>query len=277
MEPKLLTAERFVDMRTEIMYRYVVSDTEYFRPHYHDYCEVFMMLEGEARHQVNGAVVPVSARDIIFVRPSDTHDYVSVSGKPFSMLNITFTTDTLGSIFSFLGDGFPSRKLLSAKYPPGVRLTAGEFAAFQTRMQAIRAISTEDVPALKTALRVLLFDVFTMYFSDFRSGSDAAPAWLDTLCAQMRKDGNFIGGSERLFALTDKSREHVFRSMKKYMGQTVSEFVNDLRLNYIANMLKNSNHSVTQIIFDSGFNNISWAAECFRKKYGMTMRQFRKG
>ena len=225
---------------------------------------------------VNGSIVPVTARDMVFIRPSDTHDYAAVRGEPFSMLNITFTVGSLDSIFSFLGSGFPSAQLLDAKYPPSVRLTVGEFSTFQSRMQAIQAIPMTDVPTLKTALRVLLFDIFTKYFSDYHVDTDAIPAWLDALCAQMRKDGNFIEGSERLFALTDKSREHVCRSIKKYMGVTVSEFINDLRLNHIANMLRSSNHSVTQIIFDSGFNNISWAGECFRKKYGMTMRQFRQ-
>jgi len=59
------------------------------------------------------------------------------------------------------------------------------------------------------------------------------------------------------------------------MGVTVSEFINDLRLNYVANMLSNSNHTITEIIFESGFNNISWANELFKKKYGSSMRQFR--
>ena len=44
MEPKLLTASRFVDQMTGIGYRYIHSDTEYFRPHYHDYFEVFLIV-----------------------------------------------------------------------------------------------------------------------------------------------------------------------------------------------------------------------------------------
>ena len=64
--------------------------------------------------------------------------------------------------------------------------------------------------------------------------------------------------------------------MKKYMGSTVSEYINALRLNYIANMLRDSNHAVTEIIYESGFNNISWASEQFKKKYGVTMSQYRK-
>jgi AraC-like DNA-binding protein len=41
-------------------------------------------------------------------------------------------------------------------------------------------------------------------------------------------------------------------------------------------MLRDSNHGVAEIIFESGFNNISWASEQFKKKYGMTMSQYRK-
>lgn len=271
-----MTARRFVDMRTEIMYRYILSDTEYFRPHYHDFCEVFVVLKGRAKHLVNGALIPLGEGDMVFIRPSDTHDYAAIDREPFSMLNITFTMDTLNSIFAFLGEGYPSTELMDAELPPSVRLSAGDVSTFQTQMQAIRAIPMTNASELKTALRVLLFNFFTKYFSDFHRSRRDLPPWLDTLCTQMRQTGNFIEGTDRLFALTDKSREHVCRCMKKYTGMTASEFVNDLRLNYIANMLRSSNHSVTQIIFDSGFNNMSWAAECFRKKYGISMREFRK-
>lgn len=275
MEPKLLTAERFVDMRTGCMYRYVLSDTEYFRPHYHDYCEVFVVLDGSARHLINGRVLGLNPRDMVFIRPSDTHDYVSRDGKPFSMLNITFTLDTLEEMFHYLGDGFPKKMLMEAELPPAVHLTKGELEALLAKMTAISAISASDTASLKTALRVLLFGIFTKYFSDYAADIPTVPAWLEALCAEIRKNGGFVEGSERLFSLTDKSREHVCRSMKKYMGITVTEFINDLRLNYICNMLRNSNHSITEIVFESGFNNLSWASEQFRKKYGMTMGQFR--
>ena len=79
-----------------------------------------------------------------------------------------------------------------------------------------------------------------------------------------------------LFSLADKSREYVCRSMKKYLGVTVTEYINDLRLSYICNMLHNSNHAVAEIVYASGFNNLSWASSLFKEKYGMTMGQYRK-
>ena len=275
MEPKLLTAERFVDMRTGFLYRYVLSDTEYFRPHYHDYYEIFVVLSGNAVHLINGARLKLNPGDLVFVRPADTHDYASADGNPFSVLNMTFTAKTLEELFSYLGEGFPQTQLLDAKLPPRVRLTAGELSRLESRMRMVGAIASDAIAQQKTALRILLFDLFTRYFSDYSAEEDDIPAWLEELCLQMRR-GGFVRGSELLFSLTDKSREYVCRSMKKYLGVTVTEYINDLRLSYICNMLHNSNHAVAEIVYASGFNNLSWASSLFKEKYGMTMGQYRK-
>ena len=274
MEPKLLTANRFVDMKTGISYRYVYSHTEYFRPHYHDYSEVFLVLSGSARHLVNKREHPLQPRLLVFIRPSDIHDYTSGNGG-YSMLNITFTQQTLQEVLSFLGDGIPGYALLHAPEPPQVLLTQQDFDQINHRMTAIRAIPEADVPARKMALRILLLDLFSRYFSGFSGNREAVPQWLEAACDRLRRSGNFAEGSEALFSLTDRSREHVCRCMKKYKGMTVSEFVNDLRLHYIASMLRCSNHPIGQIVFDSGFNNISWASTLFKKRFGTTMHAYR--
>jgi AraC family cel operon transcriptional repressor len=188
MEPKLLTANRFVDMETGVSYRYVYSQTEYFRPHYHDYCEVFLVLSGLARHLVGGSEHPLQPRQLVFIRPSDIHDYISESGG-YSMLNITFTRQTLQQVFSFLGDGIPGYALLHAPEPPQVLLTQQDFDRISSRMTAIRAIPEGDVSARKMALRVLLVDLFSRYFSGFAGDLEAAPQWLEAACDRLRRSG----------------------------------------------------------------------------------------
>lgn len=275
MEAKLLTAQRFVDTKTGISYRYVYSDTEYFRPHYHDYCEIFMVLSGGARHLVNGCEFRLQPRQLVFVRPEDTHDYIS-DGGGYSMLNITFTRQTLQGLFAYLDDGFPAAALMRAQYPPQLLLTGEEFDRINSHMTAIRALDGADVAARKTALRVLLFEVFSRCFSSFTTESSAVPRWLEEACSRFRSTGGFVEGAQRLYELTDRTREHVCRSMKKYMGITVSEYINDLRLHYIASMLRSSNHSISQIVYESGFHNLSWAGRLFRRRYGRSMQDYRK-
>lgn len=277
MEPKRLTADRFVDSRMGISYRYVYSETEYFRPHNHDYFEVFLVLEGQALHWVNGTQMQLRKGDLVFVRPEDTHDYMLQDDRPFSMLNLPFTVQTLQELLVFLAEGFASEGLLNSRLPPCRKLSDRELEWVGGQMSKICAFAPDEYPKIKTALRVLLLRIFTKYFTELEPEEETIPAWLDRMCATMREGSNFAEGTEFFFGLTDKTREHVSRCMKKYMGMTVTEYINSLRLNYIANMLRNSNHRISHIIFESGFNNISWASELFRQRYGMTMREFRNG
>lgn len=277
MESKLLTEERFVDRKTGFTYRYVFSDTEYFRPHTHEYYELFLMLDGSALHIVNGAELPLSRGDLVFIRPFDDHDYIGVGQRPFSLLNIAFSARICDMLFEYLGEGFKKSHLLGSFLPPEVRLNDYELERFSKMMDNIRAIDPKNYDEIGSAFRILIFNVFTRYFSEGFENEEKLPVWLEEMCNKVKKDGNFSKGSNFFFGLTDKSREHVSRTVKKYMGMTVSEYINGLRLNFIANMLKNSNHSVSDIIFESGFNNISWAAELFKARYGVTMREYRKG
>jgi len=275
LEPKLLQASRFVDQEIGCSYRYVFSETERFRPHWHEYYEVFLMLEGSAIHKVNGTCMYLSKGSLVFIRPNDCHDYALEEAKSCSFLNLTYSMETVETVLSFLGDGFPVKALLEAKYPPEIRLTEYELSRFNGKMDSIRALNPKDNQKRKTLLRILLFDILTRYFSNTEDIFNYVPAWLENMCSKIRQNGGFTQGTHYFLSLTDRSREHVSRCMKKYMGTTVSAYINDLRLNYIANMLRDSNHSITEIIFESGFNNISWASEQFKKKYGVTMRQYR--
>lgn len=275
MEPKLLTADRFVDTENGCSYRYVLSNTEYFRPHFHDYFELFIMLKGNCRHLVNGKDIPLSKGNAVFIRPNDTHDYICVGKKPFSMLNITFTAETAKNMFDYLGDGFPSAELLSSVLPPQIMLSDIEFERFENKMETVCAISTSDHKKTGIALKTLLLDFFVRNFDDIEEGSGSSPLWFEELCDAMKKNGNFSFGIERMTELSGKTREHLSRCMKKYTGKTLTGFINDLRLEYIANMLVNSNHKITDIIFESGFGNISSASKLFNIKFGMSMREYR--
>ena len=77
-------------------------------------------------------------------------------------------------------------------------------------------------------------------------------------------------------AVSGKSREHTVREFKKYYGSAPGEFVNSEKLNFAQNLLRTSNLSVLEIALESGFSNLSWFNELFRRVYGTTPLQYRK-
>lgn len=265
-----------MDKQTEIGYRIVNSRTEYFTEHTHDYAEIFIMLTGKARHTAGRITQSLQAGDVVFIRPSDVHKYAKIRDEEFTFCNLTFTQDTMQSAFHYLGEGFPAEKMLKSDAPPCARMDTHALKRFSERLNRLGAIAPEDAPRRKTALRILLMDILTAVFSDFAPASNQTPAWLEALCTRMRTEGGFVEGSERMLALAGCTREHLSRSVKKHLGVTVSEFISDLRLNYIANMLLSSNKPISEIVFDSGFNTISLATTRFKKKYGVSMSAYRK-
>ena len=276
MEAKLLTAERFVDTDLGCSYRYIHSSTEYFRPHYHDYYEIFVLIRGKVLHLINGEKTFLEPMHAVFIRPEDTHDFICKKDDSFSMLNITFTKEIAELLFLYLDDTDGLKRLNEPPLPPTVILNESEFIALKDKMTELRTLDT-DKTRLKPMIRAFLLEFITKHFIDrhYFETSAEAPLWLKELRDRLREDNNFIEGISSISRLCDKSREHISRSMKRYYGITVSEYINDLRLNYIANMLLRSDHEILDIVFESGFNSVSWCYRCFEKKYGVSLSTYR--
>lgn len=76
----------------------------------------------------------------------------------------------------------------------------------------------------------------------------------------------YVGMSEAAFS----------RFMKKRTGRNFIEYLNDLRLGIASRQLVNTTKSIAEISFESGFNNISNFNRLFKKRKGLTPKEFRE-
>lgn len=65
------------------------------------------------------------------------------------------------------------------------------------------------------------------------------------------------------------------RFFKKRTGKSLTDYVIDIRLGFAARMLLDSTKSISEICFESGFNNLSNFNRIFKKKKGNTPKEFR--
>lgn len=275
LEPKRLLATKHVDIESGCLLRHVRCETEYFRPHSHDYYEIFLTLKGTAEHVVNGSSFPVTRGYLIFVRDSDVHDYLSRS-EGFEFLNLAFTAETLKALCDYLGEGIDFDYLLSSPFPPSVRLTESETDRMYMKLTELNTVNFEDKNKLKLRMRALLVGIFTGYFCDIRPSDSKIPLWLENAYEKMKLPKNFIAGKERFFELCGRTREHATRSIVKHYGITPSVYVNELRLVYAANLLRSSNLSVADICYESGFGNLSWFYSEFQRKFCASPKVYRQ-
>ncbi len=72
------------------------------------------------------------------------------------------------------------------------------------------------------------------------------------------------------------SASHFMKFFKNTMGTSFVDYLNDYRLSMASRMLLSSDDTILMIASDCGYDNLSYFNRIFKKKYGMTPREYRK-
>ena len=72
------------------------------------------------------------------------------------------------------------------------------------------------------------------------------------------------------------SQSHFMKFFKNTMGTTFIDYLNDYRLTMVSRLLVSSESSILDIAAESGFDNLSYFNRMFKKRFGMTPREYRK-
>lgn len=72
------------------------------------------------------------------------------------------------------------------------------------------------------------------------------------------------------------SRMQFYRKLKELTQQTPSEFIRNVKLNKAVHLLKTTNLTILEVMYNSGFNNKSYFYREFTAKYSMSPKEFRK-
>ena len=71
------------------------------------------------------------------------------------------------------------------------------------------------------------------------------------------------------------SKVKLYNKTKELAGMAPGEFMQSVKLDYAANLLKTTRLTIQEILYSSGFNNKSYFYREFKKIFGMTPKEFR--
>lgn len=81
---------------------------------------------------------------------------------------------------------------------------------------------------------------------------------------------------ENMTRISCLSRSHFSYLFKSITGRTLVEYVTDIRMAKVVEMLETTEMSVTEICYQTGFHNINYFNKVFKKIYGISPSQYRK-
>ncbi len=274
MKAKLYDKETYVNPNVGYTMRLNFSTTENFELHYHNYYEFFLTISGKVIQVINGRWQILPEHSLQLIRPHDEHTYIKEQGD-FSFANLTFTKETMHLLLDYIGDSV--KEILNHDTPPTVLLSEDDFSKIMSKLNELNTVSIEDKKIMTVKMKFILSEILSFFIDeDAHKEKNQIPLWLSHLTHSLQKSENINMTLSDMSRLTQKSREHISRSFKKYLGLTVSEFMTAQRLNYSANLLLNTNLSAVDICFECGFQNVSWFYRKFKEKFSTTPLQFRR-
>lgn len=254
--------------QTECLCQRVTGENRNTRIHDHNFYEIFLTLN-DVVHFINGKTEQLQRGTLVFIKPIDIHGIMYCDNRKSEIINLTFSSKILHLLLNYLD--------VSITYIDNLNDTViilDEIKTLKLTEKLNKIIADNNSDLIYT--RCVVFELVTMFFNKSLSEEKSFPIWFEDMCNQMKLKENFCAGAEQMIRLSGKSREYISRSMRKYLGITPSDFVNDLRLSHTAAQLIKTDKSITELCFEAGFYSTSWFNKIFLQKYGMSPKEFRK-
>lgn len=239
--------------------------------HDHDYYEVFLIESGRTTHWINGVTQLLEPGQLTFMRPGDVHAFSADRKTGCQIINVMFRTETADHLASRYhsaigGRFFDTRTELPEMHTLGPDRFARAVAVSQQLQTAHR-----DLARIEEFLLVL-----TNRVAHATSGvTKTAPKWFSEACSAAQSAEVFRQGTKGFIRAAGRSQEHVCRTCKTVLGVTPSEFINRIRIEHAAHLLRSDEASIDDIIQSCGFENTGYFYRLFRRQYAVTPRAFR--
>jgi AraC family cel operon transcriptional repressor len=242
--------------------------------HDHDFHELVLLTAGESRHHVGDATQDLAAGDLVFVRPQDRHG-LQARGDQVQVVVAAFHPDLIAQIGArhpeLAGRFFWS----GAALPDLVSATRAQAAGAQALIDKLDASARDRLAAeaFLLPLCAALVDNADGVSHPLPSG---APDWLHAACLAARDPVVFRDGAAGFARVAGRAHPHVSRTVRRYLGQSPSDYVNRHRMAHAARRLAGTSDSIADIAADCGIPNLSHFHKLFRQHHGTTPLQYRK-
>jgi AraC-like DNA-binding protein/quercetin dioxygenase-like cupin family protein len=240
--------------------------------HCHDFAEICWVEAGEGWHVLNGLRLPLAPGEIFFVLPTDCHGLLAKSGRTLQLVNIAFPASVVSDLHKRYFPNTP-RWFWGDRMTAGVERLTSENTAALGRIADELAVAPQE-PFHRDRFLLNLFERVQVRPNEAWPAD--MPTWLREACLTLRRPENFRQGVPELVRAARKSPEHLARSLRLHLGLTPTEYVNQARIEYAAMRLRMSSASVTEVAYDSGFENLSHFFHLFRAAFKMSPRTYRR-
>ena len=248
--------------------------------HYHTEYELIYVIDGFGNRFVGDNIEPFRSGDLVFLGSNLPHFWKSDESfhQPRSDRNVKYVVMHFSNTFfdkTIVGyPEFLRIKELMQKSARGMH-----FSADVSENAKSRILEIAHLKGLERVIRTLELLQFLSNTEDFRmlAGELYKFRMHEFIDDRFSKVLHYLNSSylkkvelKKVAEIANLHPSAFCRYFKEKSSKSLSEFVNDLRIGYACRLIMEGKMSISQICFESGFNNLSNFNRSFKRQTGFT-------
>ena len=264
MKPQLLKISNPLDYSFNLF----DQEADYFPTpwHYHPEVEIVFMLESKGEKYIGSSVTDFEPGDLVMIGSylphyykNNSNYYETDSGLRARSLVIHFNEDFMGKDFINTSENFLVKQMLENSRRG---LQFGRDFIEGLREELTSLIKLENMDRLLGLLSLLNKMSKTQDFNFLTSDpiylnnsvdSDRIKKVFEYVMANFQKEIKL----QEIAGLASMSESAFSRYFKKRTRKTFSTFLTEIRIEHACKLLQKDKHSVSEVSYESGFNNLS--------------------
>lgn len=248
-----------------------------FPVHYHPEFELNLVLHAEGKRIIGDSIKEFNSPDLVLVGPDTTHAWVS-EAENAHVVTIQFNID-------FMDNALLSKKLMRPVKELLDNARMGiSFSNGLSQNIIDRMVGLSDIRGIDSLFEFLslLYDLSISRHQIRLSSVNYSEQYDTTKSRRIRKVKEYLHANlnnsikiDDVAKLVNMSASAFSHFFKKRTQRSFTEYLTEMRIGHAAKLLIESDKNISEICFESGFNNISNFNRTFKTQKRCTPKEFR--
>lgn len=259
-------------------------DTKEFLWHWHPEIELTLVLEGDIAYRVNDNLYHLKAGEGLFCNTNVLHTGKRLNEEDCSYLSITFHPRFLYGYSSSIMQSKYMSHILKSPSLSSIRFTpeTGWQKKVLKKLEKIRKLEVKQGPSMELQIQVVLLKIWRQIYEHMKT-DDMTGTENGRDTERIRKIMEYMQEhyAEKITLEDLADQVHLCKSescrlFKRYMNESMFEYLLDYRIERSLELLRQSGLDVTGVAGQVGFGDPGYYARIFKRKMGCTPLEYRK-
>lgn len=251
----------------------------YIPSHWHKELEIFALLEGQVHINIENCTYELTAGEGCFINSGIIHSFLAAVPSVCHFRSFVFGAEIVGGIPGSTFDTNYVRPLIESGVPFLKFTTESDTVYFEEFNKAFHVCQTEDYGyefVIRNALsNIILYTKSLSIHGQPRTLNSVQEVRLKTMLSWIDDNlGNEITVS-KIAASANICPRECQRIFRQYLHYSPSEYILKKRIFNAAELLANTDKSITDIALYCGFSSPSYFSKRFREYLGSTPSEYR--